>query len=487
MTAAYLRILVHTMNNSLFPDADPSDVIWAGPPPKTVAVQSLLYASLATSLFAAFLTMLGKQWINRYVRNRGGSAADKSHDRQRKLDGLKEWRFYLVIESLPMLLQLALLLLGCALSLYLWTISRTVAGIILTFTLFGVTLYALFTLAATLHYNCPYRTPLSIPIRALFRYLAHSSSTFARSLRSLATSLIRVYSLFVKNLGESTGRLRAGVRNALQNSGCVPCLSTEIPLAEVEPPHRFFGETSADWKTCKADARCIWWLLDSTTDYDVIFSAVKFAADMIWYPKIAGALSLHFLEKLLLDCSLNGRVVSGRLEHASVIGMALASVLSTQLIVEPHREDLYDLCRNIHGYTDWVSFSELAFLPGMAILRIVSQIPGPVRAASFQKWEILSNIPDHLSTAHKLCLSRLVLQTTWRWRHGDRTTVFSLGAMELFCKRLMANGDHTLPTLKTNCYLIMAISLGYQVGDIRDLFIPNNECVHFLCSLLEIR
>ena len=50
----------------------------------------------------------------------------------------------------------------------------------------------------------------------------------------------------------------------------------------------------------------------------------------------------------------------------------------------------------------------------------------------------------------------------------------------------MANGDHTLLTLKTNCYLIMAISLGCKDGDFRDLFIPDKECVHFLCSLLGI-
>ena len=84
MTAAYLRILIHNMNNSLFPDADPSSVTWDGPPPGIVTVQSLLYGSLATSLFAAFIAMLGKQWVSRYLRKQGGSAAEKSRDRQQK-------------------------------------------------------------------------------------------------------------------------------------------------------------------------------------------------------------------------------------------------------------------------------------------------------------------------------------------------------------------------------------------------------------------
>jgi len=47
-------------------------------------------------------------------KQRGGSVADKfkSRDRQRKLDGLEKWHFRLVTESLPVMLQLALLLLG---------------------------------------------------------------------------------------------------------------------------------------------------------------------------------------------------------------------------------------------------------------------------------------------------------------------------------------------------------------------------------------
>ena len=48
-----------------------------GPPPQVVIVQSLLYTSLETSLFAAFLAMLGNSGVDRYLWNRGGSAADK--------------------------------------------------------------------------------------------------------------------------------------------------------------------------------------------------------------------------------------------------------------------------------------------------------------------------------------------------------------------------------------------------------------------------
>ena len=349
MTAAYMKILINAVNGSLFPDADPGAILWTGPPPGIVTVQALLYASLVTSLFAAFVAVLGKQWVNRYIRNHGGSAADKSRDRQRKLDGFKEWHFHLVIESLPIMLQLAVLLLGCALSRYLWTISRTIAGMILAITLLGVSIYVFLTLVATIYSNCPYQTPPSIITRTITGYLSHSDTTFARSLRSLITSLSPIPAL-----RKFSGCLRSGVRRVASVFGCTSVVMTEaerIPLAAVtEIPTRIFKDIPINWEECKADARCIFWVLDSTTDIDVIFSTVRFAADTVWYPEIAGAFSPHTLADLFFDCLLDGRIIPGKTEHLISIGMALASVLSIQLSVEPESGTLEALCQRLRDH-----------------------------------------------------------------------------------------------------------------------------------------
>ena len=418
MTAAYMQILIHAVNGSLFPDANPSSVTWPGPPPKTVTVQALLYASLATSLFAAFLAMLGKQWVNRYLRNRGGSAADKSRDRQQKLDGFVKWHFHLVIESLPVMLQLALLLFGCALSRYLWTISRTVAGVIIAITLFGVTSYVFFTLAATLYYNCPYQTPPSTLTRATLRYLTRGDAAFARSPRSLIRSFPSI-----EHPGRILRRLRRGVRSVLRSFRCVPAVGEEaehIPLAAVVAlPTRVFGDISIDWEVCKADIRCISWVLDSTTDIDVIFSTVRFAADTIWYPEIAGALSPHVLADLFFDCLLDGQVMPGKSEHASSIGMALASILSVRLSMEPEDEGLRELCEQLVSQVQWEHSSEPMFLLVVAAFKLVASVPAPDKL--FMGLELFQSLPNRLSTAHKLWLSRVILQTVWRWR--DRKSV----------------------------------------------------------------
>lgn len=473
INAAYMQILIHAVNNSLFPDVDPGAVTWTGPPSGIVTAQSLLYASLATSLLAAFLAMLGKQWINRYARTGGGSAAERGRGRQRKLDGLQEWRFHLFAETLQIMPQLALLLLAFGVSEYLWTTSITVASVVIGFAGLSLVLFAAFGFAAAFDHNCPYQTPFSF----LIRHFARSSPTFTRLLRYQTTLYARLYS----QLKMSLVRLRHVIWRTLYHFGRVSVAPEAIELAHQEPHTSWnFGEISTEFEVNKGDARCISWTLGSTTNDDVIFCTAQFAVDTVLYPEIADIISPFLLRDHFLACLSDGRVVPDKLEHVSVIGLALASVLSIQLCIDPEREDLRDLSRTINDHTDWISKSEPIFLPGVAILGVVSQTPGQAQSGSFQNWKILSHMPGNLSTNHKLCLSRTMLQTIWRWRRiPNQNTTFNLKAIGSFCRELMANDCHVIPALKTNCFLIMAICLGDRVGDIRTLFTPNDEWVVF--------
>jgi hypothetical protein len=119
------------------------------------------------SLLAAFVAMLGKQWLNRYLRHAGGSMVERCGDRQRKIDGLERWPFRLFIESLPVMLQIALLLLSCGLSRYMWSVNITVARVVISFTVLGVIFYLGIVIAGTSSYECPFQTPASTTLRAL--------------------------------------------------------------------------------------------------------------------------------------------------------------------------------------------------------------------------------------------------------------------------------------------------------------------------------
>ena len=134
--------------------------------------------------------MLGKQWLNRYAV---GSIADRSHYRQRKLDGMDAWCFNAVMESLPLTLQIALLLLGSALSRYLWELQPTVSRVTVGVTSLGVLLYLVIVVAGSLYTSCPYQTPASQIIRRIWRKFFRGP--FTGSLVWLRQSIGKSYSL----------------------------------------------------------------------------------------------------------------------------------------------------------------------------------------------------------------------------------------------------------------------------------------------------
>ena len=180
------------MDNTTFGNNVPTLPQWTGPPHTIVEVQAILFASLAVSLLSAFLAMFGKQWLNHYESTgMRESAIERSRSRQRKLGGMVEWYFNHVMQSLPLMLQSALLLLGCAISRYLWDIDLTIASVTASVTLFGAVFYIFIVIAGTVFESCPYQTPAA----HLYRYILHYlRSRFLPTLRSASPTISVVVS-----------------------------------------------------------------------------------------------------------------------------------------------------------------------------------------------------------------------------------------------------------------------------------------------------
>ncbi|KAF9645647.1 hypothetical protein BDM02DRAFT_480916 [Thelephora ganbajun] len=188
--SALLRVLIHKIDNTAFGGTVPTVPEWTGPPRTAVQVQSILFSSLAASLFSALLAMLGKQWLTRYVSvDVRGSAIERSQHRQRKLNGIITWYFEYVMEFLPIMLQLSLLLLGCALSQHLWAMDTTIASVVLGATAFGVLAYTLIVIMGMLSENCPYQTPGS----HIIRYLWRKSQSLRRLLDTTYSSFRKIH------------------------------------------------------------------------------------------------------------------------------------------------------------------------------------------------------------------------------------------------------------------------------------------------------
>jgi len=156
-------VLTMLLNATTGASDQPPLPTWSGPNPSVVQVQSILFGSLASALLAAFLAMLGKQWLNFHIE---GSFIDRNRHRELKMRGMITWRFKFIMECLPLIMQVSLFLLGYALARYLWDISRTVSSVITGFTAFGAAFYIFIVIAGTYSKTCPFQTPLSVAIRA---------------------------------------------------------------------------------------------------------------------------------------------------------------------------------------------------------------------------------------------------------------------------------------------------------------------------------
>jgi hypothetical protein len=135
-------------------------------------VNMLWLISLVTSLLAALLAILVKQWFAEYMTWTSMMPGKNTVAlRQYRLRGWHLWRVRRYREAIPVLLQLALVLFLCGLIDFLWNLQRTLAiGIsAVAGTTLGVWLFV--TLVPTLDDQCPYRSPLSWLFRWVLRLI----------------------------------------------------------------------------------------------------------------------------------------------------------------------------------------------------------------------------------------------------------------------------------------------------------------------------
>ena len=295
MNNALLEMLLNATTGS-FPVGSAASVPrWTGPDRVVVQAQCILYTTLAATLLASFLAMLGKQWLNRYRQNETrGSTADRSRMREKKLTGVETWKFHLVMESLPVILQCALVLLGFGLSRYLWEVSRSVSSVVIGFTAFGFLFYLFITVASAFSFDCPFQTPFSLLIRL----------TIGMALPYLRT-IRRVF-------GPKKRRRKSGVTglpfsmNAVggaHNLAVGITTPAYIALTAIQPPKSvvplFTQEARAE--SDRLDAKCVGRMFGMSTDSNVTVSIMDFIPEIIWHNGIKDV-PFNRVYNILIDC-----------------------------------------------------------------------------------------------------------------------------------------------------------------------------------------
>ena len=277
MNHTLLKIVASAALGTIPTGVDASFPKWDGPDSTIVHVEAILYSSLSASLLAAFVAMLGKQWLNRYASVEHGSVVDRGRQRKRKMDGMVTWRFGLVMECLPLMLQAALLLLGYALSNYLFFINKAIASVIMGFTTFGLLFYLLVVLAATLSYNCPFQTPLSLLFRLLIRFDNKHKGYLKRSKRWSG----HVFS-------QMKGRWQRPKSHGLCGLGRFGTFGLGSPgdyielgvtgLSDQAPP--IFNKKT-NWDDHGLDLSSVTWMFEMSTDMDVATAIAGFIPQIV--------------------------------------------------------------------------------------------------------------------------------------------------------------------------------------------------------------
>ena len=349
MNNRLLEMLLNATTGTIPASSATSVPRWSGPDPVIVQVQCILYATLSTTLLVSFLAMLGKQWLNRYRQNEiHESTVDRSRVCERKLSGIETRGFRVVMESLPLILQCALLLLGFALSRYLWDVNRSVSSVVIGFTSFGFLFYLLIVVGTIFVADCPFQTPFTLLIRFLIalavQYWQNLRQTFGRKRRSPQprTLGVRLDPQFAKNTVDKDYELEDRITT-------LTCVAPAVVRFPWSASPLFAQGTGAE--SDRFDARCINHILVTSTGADVITPVMGFIPEVIWHNGIKDV-PLKRIYGILTECfdfsGLHPVVIPGLRDVAYLSAKAFAHVeLQRRCITqyEEHKKKSWkDLC-----------------------------------------------------------------------------------------------------------------------------------------------
>ena len=460
------------MNSSIFSDKVPTVPQWSGPPHEIIQVQALLYASLSASLLSAFLAMLGKQWLNQYVStNARGTAVERGQDRQRKFNGIITWYFEYVMESLPLMLQAALLLLGCALCRYLWGINTTIASVVIGVTSFGVLFYLFIVAAGAASKTCPYQTPASCFLHSVPSAITSAHHHVVRGLVTYRTAsgIWRTARdrQFLQNYGYKipplSNLLLKGLADITILLGCVivwPLVAfahwTQTWLLGVlsTPVH------ASDQQTTSLDLQSISWMLNTSLDRADHLSALESLATMV-LPSDLDPTIITNCFTILLGCVkvVNdvAAISQGSEQLAMVSATCLLQTYSHLSIVDPRSAVLKELCQCYNeAFPLRTSFNSLKFSHTFSVIHHMFH---PDHYLHFVSWE------DHRPSSYEHIISSCALTKLAQFLYQRREDFKQVPQWILHFVLHSLSLDPLPPTpVVIDCLSIIAISLDCDIS-----------------------
>ncbi|KAK6977673.1 hypothetical protein R3P38DRAFT_2581199, partial [Favolaschia claudopus] len=261
----------------------------------TVIAQSLLYISLGSTLLAALLAVLGKQWLMYYsAAGERGTVEARGLERQRKLNGLEKWRFELVMQAFPLLLQFGLFLFASALSVYLWRIHYVLAGIVLGITAGGTATYFTLLVSGIFFKDSPFQTPLAPFFRAIGSYV------FTKSVRSQGRALYEKCTL--QSLWMCT-QIKGLCSNLIdQSRDLLPMFTFQQTAGNIALDSDQLAPLFVDPVIPSSEVSGVSWVLKTSTDPTLIAQAADMSIDLQWPADLDLQPYIQVMQEMFLSC-----------------------------------------------------------------------------------------------------------------------------------------------------------------------------------------
>ena len=390
-------------------------------------VSAFVSCSLAASLFVAVLAIFAKRALKRYVipdfttvdLNRGLHRAPSAfHRLVPRLAGL-------LIEGLSLVLQVALLVVGCVLASHLWgqdhhTASLTVAGVeilcivLITSASVGPALLGISDGAI----SKGIRKPL---LRALISTKPSVKSFKQRTLPNRRPSA----------LPSDDGNLE---KVAISSD-------KDLPLSPV------FHQKSIDWNGCVSDSLCIAWMFDRPIESDEATVTLDFITEVVWHSGICEVPLANVFEIFdkCFDYSKGNPTLIPRLrDRAYGASRALVHLCIQRRCIGEEGGDPLEGLRGIRGYYSSCSYDNDLD----SILNIVDRLLGNPQPIDWTKFAF--------SEPHQRWLSHILLYRAWDHlcyssKLPDDVEAFVLHAL---------SSTETHPAVIADCLFIISLTIG---------------------------
>ena len=422
---------------------------------------------------------------------------ERSQNRQRKLDGVIAWYFDHVMESLPLMLQAGLLLLGCALSLYLWEISIVIASVVTGVTSVGVIFYLFAVVAGAVSESCPYQTPGSHALR----YLGPKVWRIIRSVPSSAVSVRPTLPSALRNAFKQSRVVEIFAKNAetyhpwLSRREILPFfrhLVLQVPLGfAIDVYHlgrvvirgfttlsigayrlvrsadsRLYGlcltlQQRLYQQTTPPDFRCISWTLQTSLDKPIHLTSLEYLGTKTELTGLDPILVVDCFNVFVacLGFSNHKLVVIQGLEPLATVSVGcFFHTLHHLLVTDPTSSVLSDLRRRFNGvFPPGLDFTDLPFNSTVAMIYV---LVGPVGNHRNIQWHgYRPPNREHIPFARFLVEAARVGYQQTQYRKVPRWIL-------RFVLHTLALDPPSPASVVADCLTIIAIDLGCDLSNL---------------------